>query len=97
MSDVELVVKIPEETLSIIKSKLYCGIYDPDLYKAVENGIPHQKMGCEGCTYEKTGNNSTYPCSHCGRCYTDKYKEERSDKRYVCPKKKKKSPKIYRN
>lgn len=42
---------------------------------------PQQKMGCEGCTYEKTGNNSTYPCSHCGRCYTDKYKAERNDKK----------------
>ena len=34
------------------------------------------KTGCEGCIHEKTGNNSTYPCSHCGRCYTDKYKIE---------------------
>ncbi len=45
-----------------------------DKYKAESEG--HQKMGCEGCIYEKTGNNSTYPCSHCGRCYTDKYKAE---------------------
>ena len=37
---------------------------------------PQPKAGCEGCIYEKTGNNSTYPCSHCGRCYTDKYKAE---------------------
>lgn len=37
---------------------------------------PQTKMGCEGCIYEKTGNNSTYPCSHCSRCYTDKYKVE---------------------
>lgn len=37
---------------------------------------PQPKTGCEGCIYEKTGNNSTYPCSHCGRCYTDKYKAE---------------------
>lgn len=37
---------------------------------------PQPKVGCEGCIYEKTGNNSTYPCSHCGRCYTDKYKTE---------------------
>ncbi len=36
----------------------------------------HQKMGCEGCIHEKTGNNSTYPYSHCSRCYTDKYKTE---------------------
>ena len=38
--------------------------------------LEQQKMGCEGCIYEKTGNNSTYPCSHCSRCYTDKYKVE---------------------
>lgn len=38
--------------------------------------IPQPKMGCEGCICEKTGNNSTYPCSHCSRCYTDKYKVE---------------------
>lgn len=37
---------------------------------------PQQKMGCKGCKYEETGNNTTYPCSHCGRCYTDKYKVE---------------------
>ena len=43
MSDVELVIKIPEEKLSIIKNKTYCGIYDPDLYKAIENGIPLPK------------------------------------------------------
>ena len=34
------------------------------------------KMGCKGCKFEKTGNNSIYPCSHCSRCYTDKYKAE---------------------
>ena len=39
MSDVELVIKIPEEKLSIIKNKMYCGIYDPDLYNAIANGI----------------------------------------------------------
>ena len=41
---------------------------------------PQPKTGCEGCIYEKTGNNSTYPFSHCSRCYTDKYKEESEDK-----------------
>lgn len=35
----ELVIKITEEKLSTIKNKMYCGIYDPDLYKAIENGI----------------------------------------------------------
>lgn len=48
-----------------------------DLLAIIKNApsvTPQPKMGCEGCIYEKTGNNSTYPCSHCGRCYTDKYK-----------------------
>lgn len=40
---VELVIKIPEEKFSIIKNKMYCGIYDPDLYKAIENGTPLPK------------------------------------------------------
>lgn len=44
--------------------------------KNVPSVTSQPKMGCEGCIYEKTGNNSTYPCSHCGRCYTDKYKAE---------------------
>lgn len=35
----ELVIKITEEKLNIIKNKMYCGVYDPDLYKAIENGI----------------------------------------------------------
>ena len=39
MANIDLVIKIPEEKLSIIKNKMYCGIYDPDLYKAIENGI----------------------------------------------------------
>ena len=39
----ELVIKIPEEKLSIIKNKMYCGIYDPDLYKAIANGTPLPK------------------------------------------------------
>ena len=43
MSDVELVIKIPEEKLNIIKNKMYCGIYDPDLYKAIANGTPLPK------------------------------------------------------
>lgn len=43
MADIELVIKIPEEKLSIIKNKMYCGIYDPDLYKAIANGTPLPK------------------------------------------------------
>ena len=34
----EIVIDMPEEKLSIIKNKMYCGIYDPVLYKAIENG-----------------------------------------------------------
>ena len=40
MSDIELVIKIPEEKLSLIKNKMYCGLYDSDLYKAIANGTP---------------------------------------------------------
>lgn len=47
MSDIELVIKIPEEKLHTIKNKMYCGIYDPDLYKAIANGTPLPKgHGC---------------------------------------------------
>ena len=43
MAYVQLVIKIPEEKLKIIKNKMYCGIYDPDLYKAIDNGTPLPK------------------------------------------------------
>lgn len=35
----ELVIVISKEKLDIIKDKMYCGIYDPDLYIAIANGI----------------------------------------------------------
>ena len=38
-----VVIDIPEEKFNIIKNKMYCGIYDPDLYKAIANGIPLPK------------------------------------------------------
>lgn len=44
--------------------------------KRLREVTPQPKNGCEGCKFEKTGNNSTYPCSHCSRCYTDKYRGE---------------------
>ena len=40
MADVQLIIKLPEKKLNIIKNKMYCGIYDPDIYKAIENGTP---------------------------------------------------------
>ena len=48
--------------------------------KKLKDILPQPKMGCDGCKYEKTGSNSIYPCSHCSRCYTDKYKAESEDK-----------------
>jgi len=39
----KIVIDIPEEKFSIIKSKTYCGIYDADLYKGIENGTPLPK------------------------------------------------------
>ena len=47
-----------------------------DILEGLPPVTPQPKMGCEGCIYEKTRTNSAYPCSHCGRCYTDKYKAE---------------------
>ena len=44
--------------------------------KALATAIQALENGCKGCKYEETGNNTTYPCSYCGRCYTDKYKAE---------------------
>jgi hypothetical protein len=43
MTDVELVIKISEEKLSMIKNEMYCGIYDAELYKAIANGTPLPK------------------------------------------------------
>lgn len=62
------------------------GIYGrcEELINALPSVTQKSKKGCEDCIYEKTGNNSTYPCSHCSRCYTDKYRAEsevRNDKR----------------
>lgn len=36
----KLIIDIPEEKLNIIKNKMYCGIYDADVYKAIVNGTP---------------------------------------------------------
>ena len=43
METIEVVIKIDKEKFSIIKNKMYCGIYDSDLYKAIANGIPLPK------------------------------------------------------
>jgi len=43
----QIVIDISEEKLSIIKNKMYCGIYDPDLYKAVANGTPLDEIRAE--------------------------------------------------
>lgn len=43
MADIELVIKISEEKLSMIKNEMYCGIYDAELYKAIANGTPLPK------------------------------------------------------
>ena len=43
MADIEVVIKMPEEKLSLIKNKRYCGLYDSDLYKAIANGTPLPK------------------------------------------------------
>lgn len=47
MSDIELVIKIPEEKYNMIKTKMYCGIYDAEVYKAIVNStlIPKEHGG----------------------------------------------------
>ena len=39
----EIAIKIPEEKYNMIKSKMYCGIYDVEVYKAIANGTPFPK------------------------------------------------------
>ena len=39
----EIAIKIPEEKYNMIKSKMYCGIYDVEVYKAIANGTPLPK------------------------------------------------------
>lgn len=43
MTDIELVIKIPEEKYNMIKNKMYCGIYDAEVYNAIDNGKPLPK------------------------------------------------------
>ena len=38
MADIELVIKISEEKYNMIKNKMYCGIYDAEVYKAIASG-----------------------------------------------------------
>lgn len=33
---IELIIKIPKEKFRMITNKMYCGIYDSELYKAIE-------------------------------------------------------------
>lgn len=35
---IEVVIKIPKDKFDMIKNKMYCGIYDAELYKAIANG-----------------------------------------------------------
>lgn len=36
----QIVIDIPEEKYNMIKNKIYCGIYDAEVYKAISNGTP---------------------------------------------------------
>ena len=40
MSDIELVIKIPEEIRKAIFDGVYCGIADKRLFDAIKNGTP---------------------------------------------------------
>lgn len=90
MTTIERTVKSFEDVIS--KQALYDALYKTFHDEDVPNNITKVNLGairefvknfpsvtpqgCEGCRYEKTGSNSSYPCSHCSRCYTDKYKSE---------------------
>jgi len=39
----QIVIDISEEKLRLIKDKMYCGIYDAEVYKAIANGTPIPK------------------------------------------------------
>lgn len=39
----QIVIDISEEKLRLIKDKMYCGIYDAEVYKAIINGTPIPK------------------------------------------------------
>lgn len=47
-----------------------------ELRKKVYNLISTKQRDCDGCIHDKAVVFSSYPCSHCCRCYTDKYKSE---------------------
>lgn len=34
----QIVIDIPEEKYNMIKNKMYCGIYDTEVYEAISNG-----------------------------------------------------------
>ena len=39
----QIVIDITEEKFNMLKNEMYCGIYDAELYKAIENGTPLPK------------------------------------------------------
>ena len=43
MSDIELVIKIPENIWMAIQNEEYCGILDNQIYNAIKNGTPLPK------------------------------------------------------
>lgn len=36
----QILIEIPEEKYNTIKNKMYCGIYDAEVYESIVNGIP---------------------------------------------------------
>ena len=39
----QIVIDIPEEKYNMVKTKMYCGIYDAEVYKAIANGVLFSK------------------------------------------------------
>ena len=44
--------------------------------EAIKYALHEMAIGCSGCKYEETGTNSSYPCSHCRRCYKDQWRHK---------------------
>lgn len=36
----KILIEIPDKKYNCIINKMYCGIYDKDIYNAIENGTP---------------------------------------------------------
>lgn len=43
MAGIELVIKLPEEKWEVIQKRMYCNIFDLNMWNAIKNGTPLPK------------------------------------------------------